>query len=163
MDDIRTGLGYDRHKFDGAGSGPLSIGCVSIDFDRRLDGHSDGDVIAHSVADAILSASGIGDLGTCFPSGSQHTAGIRGEAILKRTADWIEAAGWRIGNIDCTVVCDEPCLGRHVPAMVKTMSGALRIEAERVKIKPHHAEGLGFAGSGEGIEATAVVLLFKGK
>jgi len=160
MNDIRTGLGYDRHQFETPGSGPLAIGCVKVDFDRRLDGHSDGDVVAHAIADALLSACGFGDLGTSFPAGSPATVGIAGSAILHRTADWVVAAGWRIGNVDCTVVCDNPALGTHVPAMKKAVGFALGLSQDRVCIKPRHAEGLGFAGRGEGVEAMAVVLVF---
>ena len=161
MEEIRTGLGYDRHRFDDPGSGPLRIGCVSVEFDRRLDGHSDGDLIAHCIADALLSAAGIGDLGTCFPAGKPETAGISGSSILRRTADWLASAGWRVGNIDCTVICDEPCLGRHVPVMQSSVSTALGIDTGLLSIKPRHAEGLGFAGRMEGIEAMAIVLLVR--
>ncbi len=161
MDEIRTGLGCDRHRFEAAGSGPLAIGCIPVEYDRRLDGHSDGDVVAHCIADALLSASGIGDLGTCFPAGSSRTKEIKGAAILRRTANWLDEAGWRVGNIDCTVICDEPCLGRHVQPMTAAIADALKITADRIKVKPRHAEGLGFAGRVEGIEAMAVVLLFR--
>jgi 2-C-methyl-D-erythritol 2,4-cyclodiphosphate synthase len=160
MKNIRTGLGHDRHPFGEPGSGPLALGCVAVDYDRRLEGHSDGDAIAHCIADALLSASGLPDLGTVFPAYLEANEGIAGTAILKKTAAMIAKTGWRVGNIDCVVVCDKPHLASYLPKMVANIAGALGIECGQVSIKPRHAEGLGFAGTGLGIEATAVVLVF---
>jgi len=162
MADIRVGIGHDRHPFSKHGKGPLALGCVTIEFDRRLLGHSDGDAIAHCMADALLSACGQADLGTTFPETSAATEGISGAEILKWTARMVAEAGWRIGNIDCVVVCDRPTLGHRIPDMVEAVAGALGIEPGQVKIKPRHAEGLGFAGRDLGIESTAVVLVLRG-
>lgn len=161
MFNIRTGLGYDRHPFSETGSGPLKLGCVSLDFDRSLKGHSDGDVIAHSIADALLSAAGLPDLGTTFPAGCSSTTGIAGADILRWTARMVSDQGWKIGNIDCVVVCDTPTLKHVVQDMVLAISQALGIETSQVSIKPRHAEGLGFAGQNLGIESTSIVLLHR--
>jgi 2-C-methyl-D-erythritol 2,4-cyclodiphosphate synthase len=161
MTDIRVGIGHDRHPFSKAGHGPLALGCVNVEFERRLIGHSDGDAVAHCIADALLSAAGQPDLGTTFPEACSATAGIAGSEILKWTARLVSDAGWRIGNIDCVVVCDHPTLGPRVPEMCASVAGALGIEPDRVKVKPRHAEGLGFAGRDLGIESTAVVLLYR--
>ena len=159
--DIRTGLGYDRHRWAEDGTGPLMLGCAEIEYSRRLAGHSDGDAAAHCIADAILSACGLGDLGTNFPAGRTETADIRGETILRKTAVLAGKAGFRIGNVDCTVICDYPRLGEHVQVMAGATARALGITTDRVSIKPRHAEGLGFAGKNEGVEAIASVLMFR--
>lgn len=139
----------------------MPLGCVSIDFDRRLSGHSDGDAVAHCIADALLSAAGQKDLGTVFPASCSSTTGISGSEILKWTTRLLSEVEWKIGNIDCVVVCDSPTLGPMVPEMVRAISDALDISPEQVSVKPGHAEGLGFAGNDEGIESTSVVLIYR--
>lgn len=161
MNAFRVGFGHDRHPFSKPGHGPLALGCVNVDFNRRLLGHSDGDAVAHCIADALLSAAGLPDLGTTFPETCDATTGISGCEILKWTGRLVRDAGWIVGNIDCVVVCDSPRLGHLVPAMCQAAAGALGIGADQISIKPRHAEGLGFAGRDLGIESSAVVLIHR--
>jgi len=157
LNHIRVGLGMDVHPL--IPGGPLCLGCCEIPFDYHLKGHSDGDVVAHAIADALLSAGGISDLGTFLPASDDSIKGISGEDVLKRVASVLAQAGVMIINVDCTVMCDRPSLAGYVPSMIKATSLALEISPSQVSIKPRHAEGLGFAGTGQGIFSQAVVLV----
>jgi 2-C-methyl-D-erythritol 2,4-cyclodiphosphate synthase len=125
----------------------------------HLEGHSDGDAVAHAIADALLSAAGLGDLGTFLPAGDPATAGISGADILRRVGNALSGRDAHIVNIDCTLVCDEPPLAGHRAAMETAVADGLGVSREAVSLKPRHAEGLGFAGRGEGVWASAVVLV----
>jgi len=154
---FRIGLGIDIHPF--VPSGPLWLGCTRIDHDHHLAGHSDGDAVAHAIADALLSAAGLGDLGTFLPATDPTIRGISGENVLKRVAAGLSWRGAAVVNIDCSVVCESPTLAPHLPRMIQATAAALGVDSSRVSIKPRHAEGLGFVGRAEGVAAQAVALV----
>ncbi len=152
---IRVGQGYDVHAF--APDRPLVIGGVTIPHTLGLAGHSDADVLSHAVADALLGAAALGDLGQHFPADERW-----GEAssleILAETARMLEGA-WTISNIDATVVAEAPRLSTHRDAMRRNVAAALSIDVEAVSVKATTTDGVGFTGRGEGIAAFAVVVI----
>jgi 2-C-methyl-D-erythritol 2,4-cyclodiphosphate synthase len=154
----RTGIGTDVHRLvDGA---PMHLaGLAWPDEPRGLEGHSDADVAAHAACDALLSAAGLGDLGQHYPPGDQRWAGSSSLEFCRQIAKRLAEAGWAVENLAVTVVCDQPRLGRLLPAMRETLAGALDLEPGRLQITPKSSEGLGFTGRGEGIAAIAVCLL----
>ncbi len=154
---FRIGLGIDIHPF--VLGGPLWLGCTRIDHDHHLAGHSDGDAAAHAIADALLSAAGLGDLGTFLPATDPTIRGISGENVLKRAAAGLAWRGAAIVNVDCSIVCETPALAPHLPKMIEATAAALGIDASRVSLKPRHAEGMGFVGRSEGVAAQAVALV----
>lgn len=154
---MRIGHGIDVHRL--VSGGPLHLACVEIAHPAHLEGHSDGDVAVHAIADALLSAGGVGDLGTFFPASDEQLRGISGREILQRTALELTRRGVEILDAECTIVCDSPHLAGHTAAMTDAIANALGISPDSIRIKPRHAEGLGFAGKGEGIVATSVVLV----
>jgi 2-C-methyl-D-erythritol 2,4-cyclodiphosphate synthase len=153
---IRVGSGVDAHAFDE--SRPLVLGGVTIEDHAGLGGHSDADVVCHAVADALLGAAKLGDLGTHFPGTDEwlETSSVR---ILTETVHFIIDAGWRVGNVDVTVVAQQPRLAPHVEAMVENVAGALQIDQGAVSIKATTTDHMGFTGRGEGIAALASVLI----
>ena len=155
---LRVGQGIDVHAFSDDPSRPLVLGGVVITGDgvRGLDGHSDADAVAHAVADAVLGAAGLGDLGRHMPDTDARWAGADSLDLLKRVVALAAAAGWVPVNADCTVVAERPRLAPHVPAMADRLTGAL---GAPVNVKATRAEGLGALGRAEGIACTAVVLL----
>jgi 2-C-methyl-D-erythritol 2,4-cyclodiphosphate synthase len=161
---LRVGLGYDVHPFGGAG--PLVLGGVTIDH-PRLDGHSDADVVAHAVTDAILGAAGLPDLGTLFPATDPQWKDASSIRFLEVAATRVADAGWWVENVDVVVTAEVPRLAPHLDAMAKNLSAAL--DAVRgpddgpvfVAVKPKRGEGLGAIGRSEGIAAWAVALLQK--
>jgi 2-C-methyl-D-erythritol 2,4-cyclodiphosphate synthase len=154
---FRVGQGVDVHPL--VSGRPLVLGGVAVPFDRGLDGHSDADVVAHAVCDAVLSAAGLGDLGHHFPAGDPGWTGADSLVFCRRVAGLAREAGWVIGNVAATVLCDQPRLGPYLPAMVEALAGALGVDDGQVQVTPKSSEGLGFAGRGEGIAAVAVCLL----
>ena len=154
---FRIGLGIDIHP--SVPGGPLWLGCARIDHDRHLAGHSDGDAVAHAIGDALLSAAGLGSLGTFLPDTDPATRGISGANVLKRVAAGLSWKGAAVVNVDCSIVCESPPLAPHLDRMVRATADALGIDPSRVSIKPRHAEGLGFAGRSEGVAAQAVALV----
>jgi 2-C-methyl-D-erythritol 2,4-cyclodiphosphate synthase len=158
---IRIGLGWDRHRLL-SGRRFLLAG-VEIAFSKGEDGHSDGDVLAHAVADALLGAAGLGDIGELFPPSDQAWKDADSMALLKTV--WHKAAsqGWRLVNLDCVVVCEQPKLLPHRAAIRESLAAVLDSRPETVFVKGKTGEGLGPVGSGEAIEAQAVCLLEKGE
>lgn len=154
---MRVGQGYDLHRL--VPGRRLVLGGVEIAHDRGLEGHSDADVLAHAVGDALLGAIAAGDLGTHFPSSDPAWVGATGGALLERILELCAEAGYRIENVDATVIAQEPRLAEHQSAMRKGLAGLLRAEEERVNVKIKSADGLGAIGRAEGIAAQAVVLL----
>ena len=154
----RVGIGYDVHPFE-ADRGPLILGGVEIDHDRGLAGHSDADVLCHAVADALLGAAALGDLGRHFPSSREDLAGISSLVILGQVRDMVAAAGLVPQNIDAVVIAEQPRLGGYLEAMVESLAGCLGLDARRVNVKVTGTDGLGAIGRGEGIAAQAVVCL----
>jgi 2-C-methyl-D-erythritol 2,4-cyclodiphosphate synthase len=153
----RVGIGYDAHRFGGVGA--LVLGGVEIPSARGLEGHSDADVLAHAVTDALLGAAGFGDIGRHFPDDDPRYRDADSIALLVEVVALLADAGWRVVNVDSTVVCERPRLESFIPGMTERLGGALRIAAERVSVKATTNEGMGAVGRGEGIAACAVAQL----
>jgi 2-C-methyl-D-erythritol 2,4-cyclodiphosphate synthase len=156
---LRLGHGYDVHRL--VKGRPLILGGVEIPFSHGLEGHSDADVISHALGDALLGALGLGDLGRHFPDTDPRLKGISSLRLLERIKALLDQEGYEVGNVDITVVAQEPKLALHIQAMQKTLSGVLGISVQQVNVKATTTEGLGFAGRREGIAAQAVALLVK--
>ena len=154
---MRVGHGYDVHRF-GQGSGVV-LGGVRIPFDRGLEAHSDGDVLVHAVCDALLGALGRGDIGQHFPDSDPANAGIDSRLLLRRVFAMVRDAGWRLANLDATLVAEAPKMAPHIPSMRQHLAADLEAAVEQVNVKATTTEKLGFTGRGEGIAAHAVVLL----
>ena len=154
---MRAGLGYDAHPL--VADRPLILAGVEIAFGRGLEGFSDADVLVHAVIDAILGASALGDCGTHFPSGDAKFAGARSVDLLRQAVGMVSDAGFAIGNVDCTIVAERPSLAPYVARMRDELAAAIGVEVGRVSVKAKRTEGLGFTGSGDGIEAYAIALL----
>ena len=160
MVDIRVGQGFDIHRFaDTPIEGRvLILGGVAFPGERVLVGHSDADVIAHAAADALLGAAGLGDIGQHYPDTDPAWEGADSLAILRDVASKITAAGWHIGNVDCSVVCEEPRIAPVRDQMVALLSAAA---GAPISVKGRRAEGLGSIGRGEGIACFASALIMK--
>jgi len=154
----RVGLGFDVHPF--GGDGPLVLGGVTL-AGPGLEGHSDADVVAHAIADALLGAAGLPDLGTLFPADDERYRGVSSMRLLRDVADAVAAAGWRVENVDVVVATEQPVLAPHLPDMVASVEQALEpLDPAAVAVKPKRPEGLGALGRAEGIAAWAVALLY---
>jgi 2-C-methyl-D-erythritol 2,4-cyclodiphosphate synthase len=154
---VRVGLGIDLHRF--AADRRLVLGGVEIAHDLGLDGHSDADVLLHAIMDAALGAAGLADIGTHFPPNDPTFAGADSLGLLARVRDLLADEGWRVEQVDATIIAEMPKLAPHVPAMRVRIAAALGIEPADVGVKATTAEGLGALGRGEGIQATAIALL----
>ena len=152
---MNIGFGYDVHQL--VEGRKLILGGVEIPYQKGLLGHSDGDVLLHAICDALLGAIGAGDLGKHFPESDLKCKGISSIELLLVVNILQKERGFRINNIDSTIVAQSPRLAEYIPAMVENISKTLKIEAKKVNVKATTTEGLGFAGSGEGIAAYAVV------
>ena len=153
----RVGLGFDVHPF--GADRPLVLAGVTIG-GPGLVGHSDADVIAHAVADALLGAAGLPDLGTTFPADDDRYRGASSIGLLRTVADAVAAQGWQVANVDVVVAAEEPRLAPHLADMIAALHDALSVlRPETVSVKPKRAEGLGAIGRAEGIAAWAVALL----
>ena len=157
MSDFRVGIGVDAHALEEGV--PLVLGGVRIDHPRGLSGHSDGDVLAHALTDAVLGAAGMEDIGALFPSGDPSLAGADSLALLAEAWRRVQADGWTLVNADVVLVGEEPRLAPHRNAMRERLAGALGVEAERVAVRATTTDRLGFTGRGEGLAAQAVALL----
>ena len=157
---IRVGEGWDVHAL--VPGRKLVIGGVHIPHELGLLGHSDADVLLHAITDALLGAAGLGDIGTHFPDTDERFSGADSAVLLAEAARRVGEVGWRIGNVDSTVVAQAPRLAPHIPAMVARIAEVLGLDdAARVNVKAKTAERLGPVGQGAAIEARAVVLLFR--
>ena len=154
---LRVGMGYDAHRLERGL--PLTLGGVSIAHDRGPVAHSDGDVLAHAIGDALLGAAALGDLGEHFSNRDPKWRGASSLTLLERIRDLLEARGHRIVNVDATLIAEAPRIRPHVAEMRDALGRALRIAAERVSIKATTNEGLGALGREEGIAAHAVALV----
>ncbi len=154
---IRCGIGYDAHRL--VEGRALFLGGVEIPHDRGLDGHSDADVLAHAIADALLGAIGEGDIGHHFPNTDETIRGISSMEILRRVRSLLAEKNARAMNIDATVVAEAPQLQPHLPEMRAKIAGALACDASRINIKATTNEGLGMIGRGEGMVAMATALV----
>jgi len=155
----RTGIGYDIHRL--VPGRRLTLGGVSIDHPTGLAGHSDGDVLAHAIMDALLGATALGDLGTHFPSTDAAYAGADSLRLMTRVAALIGGAGYRVGSVDASVIAQEPRLQGHVAAMRDQIASALGVGRDAVSVKATTNDGLGIVGAGEAIAALATVLVEK--
>lgn len=159
MSEIRTGLGWDSHRFI-AGK-PLILGGVIVPSEFGLEGHSDADVLAHAITDAILGAAALGDIGSHFPDTDPRWKGCDSLVFLRHAKELAEALGYRIVNVDSTVVLEQPKLKDYRQAMREKLAEALRLEPDRVSVKFKTAEKLGPVGEGRSAEAQAIVTLQK--
>ena len=157
MSDLRVGIGVDAHALqDGV---PLVLGGVAIEHPRGLAGHSDGDVIAHALTDAVLGAAGLGDIGALFPSGDESWKGADSLDLLREAYAQVRGAGFELVNADCVLIGEEPRIAEHREAMRRRLAGALSADVERLNVRATTTDRLGFTGRGEGLAAEAVALL----
>ena len=157
MTQLRIGLGVDAHAFaDGV---RLVLGGVEVEAPRGLAGHSDGDVIAHALIDAVLGAAGFGDIGSLFPSGDPAWEGVSSLDLLQRAAADVREAGWELVNADCILVGEEPRIAPLRAQMGERLAAALGVEASRVTVRATTTDALGFTGRREGLAAQAVALV----
>ena len=154
---MRIGHGYDVHRLVEGRS--LVLGGVRIPFEKGLDGHSDADVLTHAVMDALLGAAAMGDIGKLFPDTDDRYLGADSIALLREVDQRLTEAGYRLGNLDVTVIAQRPKLAPYINQMRQNLAAALRTELQNVSVKATTEEHLGFTGSGEGIAAHAVCLL----
>ncbi len=152
----RVGLGFDVHPFSDDPERRLVLGGVVFDGERGLDGHSDADVVAHGVAEALLGAAGLGDLGQHFPDSDPRWAGVDSAVLLAEVVRMVAADGWTVANVDCSVVLEAPRLAPRRAAMEARLSAVV---GAPVTVKPRRAEGLGSLGRGEGVACWAVALI----
>lgn len=157
MSELRVGLGVDAHAF-GEGA-PLVLGGVTIDHPRGLVGHSDGDVLAHALTDALLGAAGLGDIGALFPSDDERYRGADSLVLLAEAYRQVGVAGYELVNADCILIGEEPRVAPYRAAMRDRLTDALGVERERVNVRATTTDTLGFTGRREGLAAQAVALL----
>jgi 2-C-methyl-D-erythritol 2,4-cyclodiphosphate synthase len=155
--EYRVGTGVDAHVLEEGV--PLVLGGVAFDHPRGLAGHSDGDVVAHALIDALLGAANLGDIGTLFPSGDERWRGSSSLDLLRTAFAQVRAAGWDLVNADCVLIGEQPRVGPHRRAMAEALAGALGVEPGRIAVRATTTDGLGFTGRGEGLAAQAVALL----
>ncbi len=154
---MRIGQGYDVHRL--VAERPLILGGIEIPYEKGLLGHSDADVLLHAISDALLGAAALGDIGAHFPDSDPAYRGADSAELLRAVGDLIRAAGYEIGNIDSTVVCQAPKLAPHIASMRARIAEVLALPVGAVSVKASTEEHMGFTGRGEGIAAHAVCLL----
>ena len=159
LTNLRIGQGYDVHRLKSGRK--LILGGVDIPYEKGLDGHSDADVLVHAIMDALLGAAALGDIGQHFPDSSDEYKGCDSLLLARRVAVLLRGSGYKIVNIDATIVAQSPKLACHIPAMRRNIADALSIDIDRVSVKATTEERLGFTGSGEGIAAQAVALIVR--
>jgi 2-C-methyl-D-erythritol 2,4-cyclodiphosphate synthase len=160
VSDLRIGLGVDAHAFaDGV---PLVLGGVALEHPRGLAGHSDGDVVAHALTDALLGAAGLADIGTLFPSGDDRFRGADSVELLVEAYREVRAAGYELVNADCVLIGQEPKIAPYRAAMGERLATALGARPGAVGVRATTTDFLGFTGRGEGLAAQAVALLRRG-
>ncbi len=157
MSDLRVGTGFDAHAL--VEDVPLVLGGIRIDHPRGLAGHSDGDVLAHALTDAVLGAAGLADIGALFPPGDARFQGADSVELLREAWRQVQEGGWELVNADVVLIGEEPRLAPHRDAMRTRLADALGVGPERVAVRATTTDGLGFTGRGEGLAAQAVALL----
>jgi 2-C-methyl-D-erythritol 2,4-cyclodiphosphate synthase len=157
VSELRVGIGVDAHAF--SDDVPLVLGGVDFPGERGLAGHSDGDVIAHALIDALLGAAGLGDVGDLFPSGDPQWRDASSIRLLQRTYEVVRDAGFVLVNADCVLVGEEPRVGPFRDAMRARLAGAIAVELDRIGVRATTTDELGFTGRREGLAAHAVALL----
>ena len=153
----RSGIGYDLHRL--AEGRALIVGGVTVPFDKGPVGHSDGDVLAHAICDALLGAAGAGDIGTHFPDTDPKWKGAASLRFLEHARTLVDSRGLKISHIDAVVICERPKLGPHFPAMRQALARALGVSEDRVHLKAKTNEGVDAVGRGEAIAAQAIATL----
>lgn len=156
---MRIGHGYDVHRFQAGDF--IVLGGVRIAHHKAFIAHSDGDVLLHALTDALLGAAGLGDIGQHFPDTDPAYQGADSRQLLRQVVALLEEAGWRVGNVDSTVLAQAPKLAPHIAAMRENIAADLKVSGEQVNVKATTTEGLGFVGREEGIAAHAVAVLVK--
>ena len=154
---VRIGQGLDVHAFKPGGH--VMLGGVRIPHHHGIEGHSDGDVALHALCDALLGALALGDIGRHFPPGDEAWRGAASLDLLRRVYAMIQERGWSVGNVDLTIVCEEPKIAPHAQHMQKAIAAVLEIGVTAVSVKATTTERLGFCGRGEGIAAMAIALI----
>ena len=157
--DIRTGIGFDSHAL--APERRLVLGGVTIPHDRGLEGHSDGDVLTHAIMDALLGAAALGDKGQHFPSSDEKYRGIGSLKLLQQVREQVGFGGWRIANVDATMLAQRPRLGPFIPEMRTLIADTLETIPDRISIKVTTTDYLGFTGREEGIAAVAIATIVR--
>lgn len=152
--DFRVGFGYDSHRF--AQGRPLVLGGARIPFGQGLAAHSDGDVLIHALCDALLGAAALKDIGTHFPDNDDTLEGVDSTLLLARVVELLHQKGWRVNNIDCTLILEQPKMKPYIDEMTETLSRLLGLDSDRCSIKAKTNEKMGFTGHGEGIAAAVV-------
>ena len=153
----RVGIGYDSHRL--VEPGPLLLGGVTIPYQRGLSGHSDADALAHAVIDALLGAAGLGNIGSLFPDTDERWRGADSMALLAEAWTRVAGRGWRLANVDATIITEAPRLGPYLDRMAERIAEVLGAGAGRVNVKAKTNEGMGFLGRGEGIAVLAMAAL----
>jgi len=154
---MRIGQGYDVHAFTEGDH--LMIGGVRIPFNKAFKAHSDGDVLLHAITDALLGAAGLGDIGRHYPDTDPAYENIDSRQLLRNSMALLEKSGYRCGNIDATIIAQEPKMSKHIEAMQAVIAEDLRVEPQQINVKATTTEHLGFCGREEGIAAMASVLI----
>jgi 2-C-methyl-D-erythritol 2,4-cyclodiphosphate synthase len=154
---FRIGQGFDVHAL--VPERPLILGGVTVPYHLGLAGHSDADVLIHAICDALLGALALGDIGKHFPDTDPRFAGADSRVLLRHCAGLLAAAGYRVGNVDSTLICQRPKLAPHIPQMRENLAADLGVAIDVVSVKATTTEQLGFIGRGEGIAAQAVCLV----
>jgi 2-C-methyl-D-erythritol 2,4-cyclodiphosphate synthase len=161
VEETRVGIGYDVHRL--VAGRPLILGGVTIPSERGLEGHSDADVAIHAIMDALLGAAALGDIGQHFPPSDPAFKDIDSRLLLSQVRDVLARAGWRVVNVDCTIVAERPKLAPHMESMRAALAAALGVDGERIGLKATTNEGIGFIGREEGIAALEVALLARSR
>ena len=156
---IRVGFGYDVHRLTTGRD--LILGGVNIPFEKGLDGHSDADVLIHAICDALLGAAGLRDIGFHFPDTDPDYKGADSKLLLKEVCSLLKEKGWEVGNIDATIVAEQPKINPHIPNMISILTPIISCDAEDISIKATTNEKMDFIGRGEGMAAYAVALIQK--
>lgn len=156
---FRVGFGYDMHRL--VEGRDLWLGGIKIDYKLGLQGHSDADVLIHTICDALLGAANLRDIGYHFPDTSDEYQDVDSKILLKRSVELLREKGYEISNIDSTICAEYPKLNPHIPAMQEVMGEIMGISTEQISIKATTSEKMGFVGRQEGITAYAVVLIYK--
>lgn len=154
---MRIGMGYDVHKL--VPERKLILGGVDIPYELGLLGHSDADVLLHAIMDSLLGAASLGDIGKHFPDTDDRFKGISSIELLKEVGKLISKKGYKIGNIDATIIAQKPKMAPHIPLMRENIASALNIDLEQINVKATTEEGLGFTGEGKGISSQSICLL----
>ena len=154
---LRVGQGFDVHQL--VEGRPCIIGGVAIPFAKGLLGHSDADALLHALTDALLGAAGLNDIGQLFPDTDPQFKDMDSRILLRAALQKVQAAGYHVGNVDATIICQTPKMSPYIPQMVKNIADDLQVSPSHVNVKAKTAEKLGALGRGEGIAAEAVVLI----